>query len=111
MPHDLTDTDRARLLARAQKLGDAEIDDFGEEAREHWKGREAGLFKYSGDDQQLRKEFIDAGFAEVIQRGARSRPGTLKICPTAMLHGTYRGNAPAPASASDRFANGRPWVR
>jgi hypothetical protein len=81
MPHDLTESDRARLLARAQKLKDAELDDFGDEAREHWNGRQAGLFKYSGTDQQLRKQLIDAGFAEVIQRGARSRPGILKIWP------------------------------
>ena len=79
MPQALNDTDRARLLARAQKLKDAQLDDFGEEAREHWNGRQAGLFKYSGDDQQLRKQLIDAGFAEVIQRGARSRPGILDM--------------------------------
>ena len=29
----------------------------------------------------MRKQLIDAGFAEVIQRGARSRPGILKIWP------------------------------
>jgi hypothetical protein len=81
MPHNLTETDRARLLARAQKLKDAQLDDFGDEAREHWNGRQPGLLRYSGTDQQLRKQLIDAGFAEVIQRGARSRPGILKIWP------------------------------
>ncbi len=81
MPHALNETDRARLLARAQKLKDAQRDDLGEDVRQHWDGRQTGLLKYSGDDQQLRKQLIDAGFAEVIQRGARSRPGIIKIWP------------------------------
>jgi hypothetical protein len=78
MPHDLTDSDRARLLARAQKLKDAQLDDFGEEARQHWNGRQANLFKYSGDDQQLRKQLIDAE-AKHSQRRAfvRSNPKSL----------------------------------
>jgi hypothetical protein len=42
MSRDLTDAAQAKLLARAQKLKDAELDDFGEEASEHWNGRQAG---------------------------------------------------------------------
>jgi hypothetical protein len=81
MAREVRESDRAWLLARAQNLNEAELDDFGDEARQHWNGRQANLFKYSGDDQQLRKQLIDAGFAEVVQRGARSRPGILKIWP------------------------------
>ena len=81
MPHDLNETERAKLLARAQKLKDAQLDDFGDEARQQWNGRQANLFKYSGNDALLRRQLIDSGFAEVIQRGARSRPGIIKIWP------------------------------
>ncbi len=81
MPHDLNENERVKLLARAQKLKDAQLDDFGDEGRRQWNGRQASLFKYSGNDALLRRQLIDAGFAEVIQRGARSRPGIIKIWP------------------------------
>jgi hypothetical protein len=81
VPHDLNETERAKLLARAQKLKDAQLDDFGDEARQQWNGRQANLFKYSGNDALLRRQLIDSGFAEVVQRGARSRPGIIKIWP------------------------------
>jgi hypothetical protein len=87
MPAMLSESERAKLLARAQKLKEAHLDDFSEEARERYDGKQATLFKYAGSDAALRKRLIDAGFAEVVQRGAATRPGILKIYPN--------GNAPA----------------
>ena len=81
MSRDLTDADQAKLLARAQKLEAALLSDFGAEARPHWDAQQAERFKYAGDGQQLRKQLIDASLAEVIQRGARSRRGILRIWP------------------------------
>ena len=50
-PRDLTDADRAKLLARAQKLEAAQLSDFGAEAHPHWDARQADRFKYAGEDQ------------------------------------------------------------
>jgi hypothetical protein len=82
----LSPNERTKLLAQAQKLKDAQVVDFSQEARTLYDVKQANLFKYSGDDAQLRRKLIDAGFAEVIQRGARSRPGIIRIHPN--------GNAP-----------------
>jgi hypothetical protein len=82
----LTPGDRSKLLAQAQKLKDARLVDFSQDARTMYDAKQANLFKYSGDDAALRRKLIDAGFAEVVQRGARSRPGIIKIHPN--------GNAP-----------------
>ncbi len=82
----LSPGDRSKLLAQAQKLKDARLVDFSQDARTMYDAKQANLFKYSGDDAALRRKLIDAGFAEVVQRGARSRPGIIKIHPN--------GNAP-----------------
>jgi hypothetical protein len=82
----LSPGERSKLLAQAQRLKDARLVDFSQEARTMYDARQANLFKYSGDDAALRRKLIDAGFAEVVQRGARSRPGIIKIHPN--------GNAP-----------------
>src|SRR6202044_2152426 len=72
MSRDLTDADQAKLLARAQKLDAAQLSGFGVEARPYWDAERAERFKCVGEEQQLRKQLIDAGLAEVIQPGARS---------------------------------------
>jgi hypothetical protein len=82
----LSPGERSKLLAQAQRLKEARLVDFSQEARTLYDAKQANLFKYSGDDAALRRKLIDAGFAEVVQRGARSRPGIIKIHPN--------GNAP-----------------
>jgi hypothetical protein len=82
----LSPGERSKLLAQAQRLKEARLVDFSQEARTFYDAKQANLFKYSGDDAALRRRLIDAGFAEVVQRGARSRPGIIKIHPN--------GNAP-----------------
>ncbi len=77
----LSDADRAKLLAQAEKLKKASLDDFSSEAMRLYDGHNADLFKYSGDDALLRKRLLDSGFATVVQRGARSRPGIIRIYP------------------------------
>jgi hypothetical protein len=77
----LSDAERAKLLAQAEKLNKASLDDFSSDAMRLYDGRNADLFKYSGDDAMLRKRLLDAGFASVVQRGARSRPGIIRIYP------------------------------
>ena len=109
----LSPSERSKLLAQAQRLKEARLVDFSQEARTFYDAKQANLFKYSGDDAALRRRLIDSGFAEVVQRGARSRPGIIKIHPTGMPLSTCRASASEAATAnvpreSGRLANAKP---